>query len=98
MSGALAAAVQELEDPPDQARGLGLVREHVDIALRGEALDEDRLLGAVLADAARAVARAQAGLLPATHGQLERGVVEHRVVDADRPGLDPARDRLPLGS
>ena len=57
-------------------------------------VDHQRLALRVLADPVRAVARAQPGGLPAAHRQLERRVVQLRVVDDRRPGLDPARDPL----
>ena len=66
----------------------------MDVALHGDARDEDRLLARVLADAGGAVADAEAGVLPAAHRQLEGDVVELGVVDADDPGLDPAGDLL----
>ena len=58
------------------------------------ARDEQRLLLGVLADAVGAVARAQPAGLGAAHRQLERGVVDVRVVDAHGARLDAARDRL----
>ena len=48
----------------------------------------------VLADAVGAVARAESRLLPAAHRQLERAVVDLRVVDAGDAGLDPPGQRL----
>ena len=56
--------------------------------------DDDGLLGAVLADAACAVARAQAGGLRAAHRQLERRVVDHRVVHGGGAGFDAPCDFL----
>ena len=74
------------------------VGQHVDLAGRRVAGgDEDRLPARVLADPVGAVPRAEAGLLPAAHRQLESRVVELGVVDAGDPGLDPARDLLAAG-
>ena len=91
----LAAAVQELEEPGQQLRGARLVGVHEEFLLHRQLRrHDDRLLGAVLADAARAVARAEARGLRAAHRQLERRVVDHRVVDVDRARFEAARDRL----
>src|SRR5690242_485970 len=50
---ALAAPVEEFEEARQQPRGAALVRIHVRFALEREARrDDDRLLGAVLADPA----------------------------------------------
>src|SRR5689334_13492457 len=72
---ALAAPVQDLEQAQEQPGRALVVREHVHVALGREAREQDRLLPAVLADAARAVSRAQAARLPAAHRQLEGRVV-----------------------
>src|SRR3954462_8230682 len=50
-----AAPVQQLDALQEHARGAGLVREHVHVALGRQPRDQQRLLAAVLADAARAV-------------------------------------------
>src|SRR3954452_15341611 len=91
---ALAPAPHEAEEAHQALGRLRLVGEHVDVLLGVQPRDQDRLLARVLAYAAGAVARAEARLLPAAHRQLERGVVDHRVVDADRAGLDAPRDLL----
>src|SRR5205823_1510897 len=90
----LPASVEELEQLAQAGRHLRAVRVHVRVLLGGEPGDEDRLLLAVLADAAGAVARAEARRLRAAHRQLQRRVVDQRVVDADRAGLDAAGDLL----
>src|SRR5215208_6745463 len=90
----LAAPVQQLHGTAEEAGGPRLVREHMEVALGREARHQQRLLAGVLADAAGAVARAEPGRLPAAHGQLEREVVQLRIVDAHGSGLDPARERL----
>src|SRR6476660_580182 len=92
--GALPAAVEEAEDLAQAAGHARLVGVHVDLALGMEARHEQRLLLGELADAPGAVARAHAAGLGAAHRPLERGVVDDRVVDADRAGLDAPRDRL----
>ena len=66
----------------------------MDVALGVQARDEDRLLLAELADSAGAVARADPGSLRAAHRQLQRNVVEHRVVDADGACLNALGDLL----
>src|SRR4051794_14316716 len=86
---ALAAPVEQAHALRQQPRRARLVGEHVDVALEGEARHQQRLRAAVLADPGRAVARAEAGILPAAHRQLERDVVDLRVVDADRARLHP---------
>src|SRR3954468_17983662 len=85
-----AAPVQQLDALQEHARGAGLVREHVHVALGRQPRDQQRLLAAVLADAARAVALPHPRRLPAAHRQLERDVVDLRVVDAHDARLDPA--------
>src|SRR6478735_4842078 len=82
---ALAATPEELERATEELRpALRVVGQHVDVLVRRrEARDEQGLLLRVLADAPGAVAGAHAGVLPAAHGQLERDVVQLRVVDAD---------------
>ena len=85
---ALPRPYRNLKKPASSRECARLVRVHEQFALdRQLRRDDDRLLGAVLADAARAVARAEAGRLGAAHRQLEHGVVDHRVVDVRRARL-----------
>src|SRR5207247_8730452 len=72
-------------------------RPPVDLGLHAEAVDDDRLLRAELADTARAVAVADAALLPAAHRHLGDRVVDEHVVDAHRARLDAARDARAAG-
>src|SRR2546427_10926657 len=87
-----AARAAEVERAPEE---LTLSRRHrppVDLGLHAEAIDDDRLLRAELADAARAVAVADAALLPAAHRHLGDSVVDEHVVDAHGARLDAASD------
>ena len=97
-------ALSVVEEVAQRERGQGLpdlrghiahVGEHVELAgRRPGGGDEDRLPARVLADPVGAVPGAEAGLLPAAHRQLQRRVVELRVVDAGDACLDPARELL----
>src|SRR5947199_8922611 len=72
------ARAEEVERAPEE---LHLSRRHrppVDLGLHAEAVDDDRLLRAELAEAARAVAVADAALLPAAHRHLGDRVVDER--------------------
>ena len=89
------AVGQGRERLADREAGLGVVGEVVGVARRRvPGGHHQRLATGVLADPVGAVARAEPGLLPAAHRQLERRVVELRVVDHRRPRLDPARELL----
>src|SRR2546428_11832216 len=91
------ARAEEVERAPEE---LHLSRRHrppVDLGLHAEAVDDDRLLRAELADAARAVAVADAALLPATHRHLGDRVVDEHVVDAHGARLDAAGDARAAG-
>ena len=98
------AGRQRRERLPDRLARLRAVGEVVGVARRARSrastISDWRLR--VLADPVRAVARAQPGLLPAAHRQLERRVVELRVVDASRsrprPGARPPRRAPRRGS
>ena len=92
----LSAPQKQLDAARDQLRHPSVVREVMDLPLGREARDHQRLLAGVLAQAGRAVAYAQARLLPAAHRQFQRQVVQRRVVDADGAGVDPARDPFAL--
>src|SRR2546426_3310462 len=86
------ARAEEVERAPEE---LHLSRRHrppVDLGLHAEAVDDHRLLRAELADAARAVAVADAALLPAAHRDLGDGVVDEHVVHAHRARLHAAGD------
>src|SRR5436190_15807595 len=91
------ARAEEVERAPEE---LHLSRRHrppVDLGLHAEAVDDDRLLRAELADAARAVAVADAALLPAAHRHLGDRVVDEHVVDAHGARLDAAGDSRAAG-
>src|SRR3954454_1371194 len=72
------------------------VREHVRLLLRPHARDQDRLRLAVLLDALRAVAHADAGLAGPAERQLLRRVVDDAVVHAGVAGLDARGQPLAL--
>src|SRR5690349_25175641 len=73
------------------ALGVGVPGE---LALAAEAGDHQRLAAAVLLDPRFAVAKADAGLLPAAHRHLGGEIVDEDVVDVDRAALDPSRHLL----
>src|SRR6266849_5406719 len=86
------ARAEEVERAPEE---LHLARRHrppVDLGLHAEAVDDHALLRAELADAALAVAGADAALLPAAHRHLGDRVVDHHVVHAHRARLYAAGD------
>src|ERR1700686_1979726 len=66
----LTPPVHELEQPCEQFRGARLVGVHEEFLLHAQTRHDDRRLRALLANPARAVARAEAGGLGAAHRQL----------------------------
>src|SRR5207245_9886593 len=66
------------------------IGEHIGLAPETEWRDQNRLLGAVLAYTSGPVARAQARLLPAAHGNVESKLEQQRRVDGDTASVQPS--------
>src|SRR3989442_12623011 len=74
------AGAEEIERAPEELHLPRRHREPVDLGLHAEAVDDHALLRAELADAALAVAGADAALLPAAHQHLGDRVIDQHVV------------------